>query len=62
MFIQDFVGSAAFVSEKEYLWSQVWKRESCDSVELQRLVTSGRKIAPNTGANAPKFFTLATKS
>ena len=23
---------------------------------------SGREIAPNTGANAPKFFTLATKS
>ena len=23
---------------------------------------SGRKIAPTTGANAPKFFTLATKS
>jgi len=22
----------------------------------------GRKIAPNTGANATKFFTLATKS
>ena len=24
--------------------------------------TAGRKIAPNTGANATKFFTLATKS
>ena len=24
--------------------------------------STGRKIAPNTGANAPKFFTLATKS
>ena len=23
---------------------------------------SGRKIVPNTGANATKFFTLATKS
>ena len=23
---------------------------------------TGRKIAPNTGANATKFFTLATKS
>ena len=23
---------------------------------------SGREIAPNTGANATKFFTLATKS
>ena len=23
---------------------------------------AGRKIAPNTGANATKFFTLATKS
>ena len=23
---------------------------------------TGREIAPNTGANAPKFFTLATKS
>jgi len=26
------------------------------------LELSGRKIAPNTGANATKFFTLATKS
>ena len=25
-------------------------------------LNSGRKIAPNTGANATKFFTLATKS
>ena len=24
--------------------------------------TAGREIAPNTGANATKFFTLATKS
>ena len=24
--------------------------------------TAGREIVPNTGANAPKFFTLATKS
>ena len=23
---------------------------------------AGREIAPNTGANAPKFFTLAAKS
>ena len=23
---------------------------------------AGREIAPNTGANAPKFFTLVTKS
>ena len=23
---------------------------------------SGREIVPNTGANAPKFFTLVTKS
>ena len=26
------------------------------------LMPVGRKIAPNTGANATKFFTLATKS
>ena len=25
-------------------------------------VLSGRKIAPNTGANATKFFSLVTKS
>ena len=25
-------------------------------------IMSGREIAPNTGANATKFFTLATKS
>ncbi len=25
-------------------------------------VYAGRQIAPNTGANATKFFTLATKS
>ena len=27
-----------------------------------RLSDTGHKIAPNTGANATKFFTLATKS
>ena len=27
-----------------------------------RALYTGRKIAPNTGANATKFFTLATKS
>ena len=26
------------------------------------MVVAGRKIAPNTGANATKFFALATKS
>ena len=26
------------------------------------IITSGGKIAPNTGANATTFFTLATKS
>ena len=26
------------------------------------MTEAGRKIAPNTGANATKFFTLATKS
>ena len=26
------------------------------------IIHAGRKIAPNTGANATKFFTLATKS
>ena len=29
---------------------------------LANYETPGREIAPNTGANAPKFFTLATKS
>ena len=35
------------------------------TVYLQRILytgSSGRKIAPNTGTNATKFFTLATKS
>ena len=26
------------------------------------IIITGRKIAPNTGANATKFFTLATKA
>ena len=30
--------------------------------ELACYLNSGRKIAPNTGANATKFFTLATKA
>ena len=34
--------------------------ESCSS--LTKFACTGRKIAPNTGANATKFFTLATKS
>ena len=29
---------------------------------MQNCSYTGRKIAPNTGANATKFFTLATKS
>ena len=31
-------------------------------IYLLSLPTSGREIAPNTGANATKFFTLVTKS
>ena len=30
--------------------------------EWVKVAITGRKIAPNTGANATKFFTLATKS
>ena len=30
--------------------------------QLHRVVHAGRKIVPNTGANATKCFTLATKS
>ena len=32
------------------------------SIKLQVIRQSGREIAPNTGANATKFFILATKS
>lgn len=28
---------------------------------MLEIVLAGRKIAPNTGANATKFFTLATR-
>ena len=31
-------------------------------INLLLFPSSGREIAPNTGANATKFFTLATKS
>ena len=30
--------------------------------KINMIITAGREIAPNTGANATKFFTLATKS
>ena len=30
--------------------------------DLRCVANPGREIAPNTGANATKFFTLATKS
>ena len=33
-----------------------------DEKRSNKKAASGREIAPNTGANAPKFFTLATKS
>ena len=33
-----------------------------DRKELKKYISAGREIAPNTGANATKFFTLATKS
>ena len=29
---------------------------------IRKHFTAGRKIAPNTGTNTTKFFTLATKS
>ena len=29
---------------------------------LKKIFCAGREIAPNTGADATKFFTLATKS
>ena len=32
------------------------------SIYVYMLTPAGRKIVPNTGANATKFFTLATKS
>ena len=34
----------------------------CNQILYKKSVITGREIAPNTGANAPKFFTLATKS
>ena len=38
------------------------QRPTFDTLFLQVFCTSGREIVPNTGADAPKFFTLATKS
>ena len=32
------------------------------AMEARHYCITGREIAPNTGANATKFFTLATKS
>ena len=53
-------------------WAQFCNQLQCDKVEIFLVsltvvthlysATAGRKIAPNTGANATKFFTLATKS
>ena len=37
-------------------------REIRGEETLASFTMTGRKIAPNTGANATKFFTLATKS
>ena len=37
-------------------------REDLQTTLTMLSQNSGRKIAPNTGANATKFFTLATKS
>ena len=35
---------------------------SKSSFIVRNIPLAGREIAPNTGANATKFFTLATKS
>ena len=42
-------------------WLHVDPR-GADDIMVKLIVNTGRKIAPNTGANAPKLFTLATKS
>ena len=34
----------------------------CCCTKCHSLIYAGREIAPNAGANATKFFTLATKS
>ena len=39
-------------------WILFWNSTVITKVQVH----SGREIAPNTGANATKFFTLATKS
>ena len=46
----------------------LFPKYSCDLIVIQqyyckeKLAAAGRKILPNAGANATKFFTLATKS
>ena len=41
--------------------SHEWPRQNF-SLQHQYNINAGREIAPNTGANATKFFTLVTKS
>ena len=46
----------------------LFPKYSCDLIVIQqyyckeKLAAAGREILPNAGANATKFFTLATKS
>ena len=47
-----------FISSKLLFLVYIWEYFTGD--ELKKM--AGRKIAPNAGANATKFFTLATKS
>ena len=47
-----------FISSRDALLVSLKRRWVCRETSM----ATGREIAPNTGANATKFFTLATKS
>ena len=42
--------------------NQTLRSQEGSDHQLKKLLIAGREIAPNTGANATKFFTLVTKS
>ena len=44
------------------LLERFYDAEDGEVVSFKFFTYPGREIAPNTGANAPNFFTLATKS
>ena len=64
-FIKNMITGTSQVSPEGYEHGlfELWLNLDCLCLgTVQALATSGHKIAPNTGANATKFFTLATKS